>query len=120
MKRLLIPVALFGAIALSLATASPALADSPRRRPVVIPSVTAQALNPNPYIAPGLTLQQYAYNTAVIGRALSTVPPYAFGYNPYPAVINYGPVYRSPYVNPYLVTPSFYYSPYPSVSPYFP
>ena len=41
-------------------------------------------VNPNFQVAPGLTLNQAAYNTAVIGRAIAQVPPYAFGYNPYP------------------------------------
>jgi hypothetical protein len=80
-------------------------------------------INPNPVIAPGLTLQQYAYNTAVIGRALSNVPPYALGYNPYPAVVNYGPVYRNygnAYAHPYLAVPTYPFSSYPSASPYFP
>ena len=41
--------------------------------------------NPNFQIAPGLSLTQAAYNTAVIGRAMAQVPPYALGYNPYAA-----------------------------------
>jgi hypothetical protein len=49
---------------------------------------------------------QYAYNIATIGRAYSYVPPYALGYNPYPAYVNYGPVYSSRYYyNPYLYNP---------------
>jgi hypothetical protein len=88
-----------------------------QRRTIFIPSVAAQGINPNPYIAPGLTLNQYAYNTAVMGRALSTIPPYYLGYNPYPQVINYGPLYGgyNPYLtgtlgyNPYLTS---YYNPY--------
>lgn len=53
----------------------------------------------NPYfrVAPGLPLNQAAYNTAVMGRALQQVPPWAFGYNPY----------RSPIVSPF---PSPYYT----------
>jgi hypothetical protein len=54
--------------------------------------------NPNWYIAPGLTVNQYAYNLRTIGNAYSSVPPYALGYNPYPSVVNYGPVY--PYYAP--------------------
>jgi hypothetical protein len=119
MKRILLSAALVAAVTLGSA-ASPARAQGPRRgTPLVLPS-PAQAINPNPYIAPGLSLNQYAYNTAVIGQALSRVPPYALGYNPYPPVINYGPVYPNPYLNPYLATPSYYYSPYPSVSPFYP
>jgi hypothetical protein len=125
-RKVLLP-AVVAAVALGLATASPARAQAPRFRPIVIPSLAAQSINPNPVIAPGLTLQQYAYNTAVMGRALATVPPYALGYNPYPAVVNYGPVignygnpYVNPYVSPYLSTPINYYSSYLSGSPYYP
>src|SRR5260370_19306180 len=50
-------------------------------------------INRNPTIAPGLSLQQYAYNVSVLGRAYRGVPPYALGYNPYPQYVNYGPVY---------------------------
>jgi hypothetical protein len=94
-----------------------------QRRAVYIPPISSY-INYNPYIAPGLTLQQYAYNTAVLGQAYSSVPPYALGYNPYPQVINYGPVYRTygyPYLtgyagyNPYL---SYYYN--PSLGYYYP
>jgi hypothetical protein len=40
-------------------------------------------INPAFQVAPGLTIGQAAYNTAVLGRALSFVPPYALGFNPY-------------------------------------
>jgi len=39
-------------------------------------------------------LNQAAYNTAVFGNAMSQVPPWVYGYNPYPQVANYGPVYN--------------------------
>jgi hypothetical protein len=124
LKKLLLPTAVAAAIALGLATATPARAQAPGGTPLRVPSVVAQSINPNPYIAPGLTLRQYAYNTAVLGRALSKVPPYALGYNPYPPVVNYGPAYGSPYLNPYLnpylAVPSYAYSSYPSASPYYP
>src|SRR5207248_9731639 len=67
----------------------------------------ALPVNPNYYVAPGLTLNQYAYNLSVLGQALSNFPPYALGYNPYPVVANYGPVYNvtpfasNPFLNPY-------------------
>ena len=63
-------------------------------------------VNPNPIVAPGVRLQQAAYNTAVMGRAYSQIPPYILGYNPYPLSVNYGPVF-----NPYGFRPQFY-SPY--------
>jgi hypothetical protein len=81
-------------------------------------------LNRNWLVAPGVTLQQAAYNTAVTGRALSTIPPWMYGYNPYPSPINnYGPVYpsyASPYINPYVnpyasAVASSYASPYASL-----
>src|SRR5262249_22286547 len=61
------------------------------------PAVRAQTYNPYFQIRPGLTVQQYAYNIATVGRALQQVPPYAFrgyGYNPY--------------YNPYLQTAAAY------------
>ena len=51
-------------------------------------------INRNPTIAPGLSLQQYANNVRVLGRAYRNVPPYALGYNPYLQYVNYGPVYN--------------------------
>jgi hypothetical protein len=73
-------------------------------------------INPNPMIAPGVSLQQFAYNTSVIGKAYRHIPPYLLGYNPYPVAVNYGPVY-----NPQVFRPAVYnpYSPplYGSVVP---
>src|SRR5437764_5553143 len=37
----------------------------------------ALPVNPNYYVAPGLTLNQYAYNLSVLGQSLSNFPPYA-------------------------------------------
>jgi hypothetical protein len=56
-------------------------------------------VNPNPMIAPGLSLGQFSYNTAVIGRTYAQIPPYVLGYNPYPQYVNYGPSYPS--ISPY-------------------
>jgi hypothetical protein len=39
------------------------------------------------------SLRQWAFNTAVIGRTYARLPPWLFGYNPYPPQ-NYGPVYQ--------------------------
>src|SRR5262245_60838319 len=93
-----------------LVTASSAQAQY--RRVTVYPNTigvqswrNVNMVNPNYYVAPGLTLNQYAYNVRTMGRAYSSVPPYLLGYNPYPAVVNYGPVYPAPYstgYNPYL------------------
>jgi hypothetical protein len=48
----------------------------------------------NPYyrIRPGLTVAQASYNIAAMGQALSYVPPYALGYNPYVPPV-YNPIY---------------------------
>jgi hypothetical protein len=70
-----------------------------QRRLPFIPSLANQSINSNPYINEYQTLGQYAYNTAVLGQALSNIPPYYLGYNPYPQVLNYGPSY--PVVTPY-------------------
>jgi hypothetical protein len=77
------------------------------RGAVVLPN-SAGFVNPNYQIYPGLSVNQYAYNVATLGRAYSNVPPWVYGYNPYPSVVNYGPVYRS-YYNPYATS---YYNPY--------
>ncbi len=85
----------------------------------------ASAQVPGWQIQRGLTVRQAAYNTAVLGQALYSVPPYAFGYNPYPRIVTYrllppvvyaAPIYTNPYaplyVNPYATAPAFYYNPY--------
>jgi hypothetical protein len=56
-------------------------------------------INPYYQVAPGVSLNQYAYNVSVLGRAYSNVPPYMLGYNPYPQVVNYGPSF--PTIAPY-------------------
>jgi hypothetical protein len=56
-----------------------------RRGIVPIPINTSPSLSMAPQ-----TLGQYAFNTALLGRAYSQVPPYVLGYNPYPQVINSG------------------------------
>jgi hypothetical protein len=111
LRRWVAPAAaVLAALGLFLATASSAKALPPRFGGArVLPNSTAFVqpwyYQPNPiqtYYA-----NQYAYNIATIGRAYSYVPPYALGYNPYPAYVNYGPVYAPRYYNPYA-----YYNPY--------
>jgi hypothetical protein len=58
----------------------------------------AHAQNPFFQVRPGLTLQQYAFNLETIGRAASTIPPYALGYNPY---VPGGAAALSSFANPY-------------------
>jgi hypothetical protein len=67
-------------------------------------------------------LQNWAYNSRVVARVYRQFPPWAFGYNPYPQVISYGPVYPTPLYNPapyYPTTPYYpsYGYPYGSYSP---
>src|SRR5262245_52276308 len=83
------------------------------RGPVVMPNFSSLP-NPNWYVAPGLRINQAAYNIRVLGSAYASVPPYVYGYNPYPQVANFGPVY--PYYNynfvrPYPVYPYHLYEP---------
>jgi hypothetical protein len=80
------------------------------------------SINPNFLIAPGLTIGQAAFNTAVLGRAYQNVPPYALGFNPYLRTVNYPPVYPMPVYSsmpvytPYVV-PVPVYNPYLTSSP---
>ncbi len=110
MKRL-------GAVALvGLAVFSPSPLPAQYYTRVVNPLAGQGYTGINPFyrITPQLTLGQFAFNSAVLGRAISQIPPYALGYNPYPQMINYGPSYPtlSTYgggyggygLNPYLST----------------
>lgn len=65
-------------------------------------------------VARGLNIQQLAYNTALMGRAYSAVPPYALGYNPYLGGTPYVPPAISPGISPYGANPyaSLYANPY--------
>src|SRR5271166_121505 len=64
----------------------------------------------NPVVQKQLTLGQYAYNIAVLGKALQRVPPYAFANNPYannpygynPYLAGGSPL--SPALNPYTLS----------------
>jgi hypothetical protein len=40
-------------------------------------------VNPNPLIAPGLSLAQYAYNFGVLNNAYKGIPPKLLGFNPF-------------------------------------
>jgi len=67
----------------------------------------------NPYyrVAPGLSLNQAAYNISVLNRAYATAPPW-FYYNPYPPPIIYTPYVAPPYPYPYYggLNPYSYYT----------
>jgi hypothetical protein len=76
--------------------------------PAVLPfsNINGAPINPNFRIAPNLTLAQAAFNTALSGAAISMVPAWAFGYNPYVSpVLSTGPVFPgSGGINPALST----------------
>jgi len=84
------------------------------------PSIYGGPINSNPFIAPGLTLQQAAYNTAVLGQAARNIPPYLLGYNPYQQPIVNSPAIASPLLanalgaNPYALSTAASMSPYSS------
>jgi hypothetical protein len=75
-----------------LVLVGPWAAEADAQRMAVVPHVLQQGgINPNFLLPNGMSLNQFAFNTAVLGQALANVPPYALGYNPYtPAVANYG------------------------------
>src|SRR5262249_10514916 len=76
-----------------------ALAAGPADDQCRIRNTNAGMINPLGRVGPGMVpLTQAAYNTAVAGNALSRIPPWAFGYNPYPQIQNFGPVYN-PWLN---------------------
>jgi len=88
-KRL--TVAAFGVAVLALVlAAAPAHARPPG---------LGGTLNPNNYYDPYGYSRTAAFNMALYGRAMSQVPPYALGYNPYPQIMNQ-PYY--PPVGPYM------------------
>jgi len=101
---------------------------SPFYRPGVLPN---GPVNTNPFVAPGLTLQQYAYNRAVLTQAQYGMYPYQPGYSPYQypggVLPSYAPSYVAPAVpyvppaayNPYLSTVANPYATNPyGVNPY--
>jgi len=93
-KRL--TVAAFGVALLALV-----LAAAPARAQRFHVPGTGGTLNPYNYYDPFGYSRQAAFNISLYGRAMSQVPPYALGYNPYPQIVNtpyYPPV--SPYYMP--------------------
>lgn len=83
--------------------------------------VNVAGINPYYQVSPGLNLQQAAFNTSVMGRAYSFVPPYALGYAPSYA-LGYGPgvgPFSPPYNGPTFGNPLLAASPFlnPGVNP---
>jgi hypothetical protein len=94
------------------------LASSASAQPLGIagrPSIFGQ-INPNPVITRGgLTLQQAAFNTAVLGQAARNIPPYLLGYNPYSRPIINSPSIIAPALgNPYALSTAASLSPFSS------
>jgi hypothetical protein len=82
------------------------------------PRAPLPAINPAFNVAPGLQQYSNVYNAAVLGQTIRQIPPWAFGYNPYPSpVVSAAPVVPSiPYIPPAYSSPSL--STYPGlVSP---
>jgi len=66
------------------------------RRPRIINPVSPPIFR----VMPNVGVQQAASNIALLGRAYANVPPYAFGYNPYPNFVPSVPA-AVPYYSPY-------------------
>jgi hypothetical protein len=64
--------------------------------PAMALNSSANLINPRFQYTPNYPINQLAYNTAVFGRAVSNIPPWLYGYNPYPPV-NFGPSFPSIY-----------------------
>jgi len=110
----------FTGLAILGALAAPANAQRGGRQPMVRgPVVVPYPVNPNGFTGAFPTGQQQLYNARVVGRSIAAIPPYAYGYNPYPSpIVNTGPVYPStPYypASPYATLST---TPYAAASPY--
>ena len=79
-------VLLAGAVALGVSV------SAAQAQPVMRPSL----INPAFTVAPGIQQYNNLVNTAILGRTLRQIPPYAFGFNPYPQPIVGGMSYIPP------------------------
>jgi hypothetical protein len=92
-------------LALSALGVSPVLAQRVpiQRGPTPI---TPIPVNPNAFLGGPRTAQQFLFNSAVVGRGIRNIPPYAFGFNPFPApIINTAPVINTGPFTPFPVSP---------------
>jgi hypothetical protein len=80
--------------------------------------VAGFAVNPSYMVAPGLPLNQLAFNISTLGRAYRHVPPWLAGYNPYPQAVNFGPSFPSFYSTPAYGGGLPYGAAFTSASPY--
>jgi hypothetical protein len=116
-------IGLLATLAILAGRAAPVRAQFVNGRFVPGTMAVRPPINPGWVVAPGLNLQQAAYNMAVTGRALRHVAPYIYGYNPnlVPSPFyggtsgGYNPLAAShynPYANPYLGAGNLYASLY--------
>jgi hypothetical protein len=119
MKLNLRRFALVAVVAVALLAATGANAHA-QPRPIVVPPVGLQAVNTNYYLNPYMSLNQYAYNAAVIGQAYRQLPPQYFGYNPRYTAGNGMPI--APYYNFYRPAYGYGYgyNPYAAGFGYYP
>jgi hypothetical protein len=115
-------VAVAAALVVMAALAAPSQAQvRPIRGPIVQSSFNGVRVVPSfgqaSWVTPYVRLNQAAYATAVYGQAMSYVPPWTYGYNPYPRVVNsYGAPY--PY-SPPVYYPNYYYGANPYYGGYY-
>jgi hypothetical protein len=110
-------VAGVAALVLAGVLSAPAHAGTPvgtRGAKVVVLPTSQSIINPYYRVGPQMIpLNQYTYNIRQLGRAYSKVPPWVYGYNPYPTPIYFTPSYLSlPYAYPYYSPFASYGFPY--------
>jgi hypothetical protein len=92
----------WGAALLAGAAVFGASAPAAHAQPIVRPSV----VNPAFTTAPGIQMYSNLYNAAILGRTIRQIPPWVYGYNPYPSPIISGGGYGGmPYYPPYYGSP---------------
>jgi hypothetical protein len=109
----------FTGLAILGAMVAPAHAQRGTRQPMIKPPlITPYPVNPNGFTGAFPTAQQQLFNSRVVGCSIANIPPYAFGYNPYPSpIINTAPIISPPIypTSPYATLST---SPYAATSPY--
>ncbi len=103
MNRFAKPLGLAALAGLIVVGVSAPLAQAQRvQQAGTLVSPATPGIYPFMQVAPGLNLQQAAYNTALMGRAFSAFPPYAMGFAP-PYAMGYAGFGN----NPGVPTPGF-------------
>jgi hypothetical protein len=79
-------------VAAALLTVTPASAVGPNApSPIPYRPPVGFAINPSVMVAPGLPLNQAAFNIATLGRASRNVPPWLNGFSPVSQALPFGP-----------------------------